>query len=279
MKAASPCEALRNLDIVFPVLHGPFGEDGSLQGMLEALGLPYVGCGVLASALGMDKVLMKTVFGAAGLPQGRYLWFFRDQWEAEAEKITGDVTLTLGYPCFVKPANMGSSVGIHRVKAEAELAEAVRDALRFDRKILIEKGINGQEVECGVLGNADARASVVGEILPAAEFYDYDSKYFVESETRIPADLAPSEAERVRDLAVRAFRAIDGRGISRVDFFVDRDTREVLINEINTMPGFTRISMYPKLWEAAGIAYKDLCTMLIDYGLEDWNLRHRGSTK
>lgn len=257
-----------SLDVIFPVMHGPFGEDGTIQGLLELLDLPYVGSGVLASAVGMDKAIMKAVFQQQGLPVGDYLVYFRHEL-SNFPQIASEVEIKLGYPCFVKPANLGSSVGISKAHDRIELEKAVNYAAEFDRKIVVEKMLTGREIECAVLGNNEPRASVVGEIIPCAEFYDYEAKYVLnDSKLIIPAELAPELVQKVQDLAVRAFKAIDGSGLSRVDFFVDEQEGKVIINEINTMPGFTRISMYPKLWEATGISYVELIDRLIQLALK-----------
>jgi len=263
------------IDVVFPVMHGPFGEDGSIQGFLEMAGVPYVGCGVLASSCGMDKVVMKTLFRDAGLPVCRYTSFLRAEWEADRSAVARRVARQLGFPCFVKPANLGSSVGISRATNARTLEEAVDLAALYDRKVIVEEGVDAREIECAVLGGrggARARASVPGEIVvdhDAADFYDFEAKYLSDSQARTdaPADLPDDVAERIRDLAVRAFEAIGAEGLSRVDFFVQPDG-EVVINEINTMPGFTPISMYSKMWEASGMTYRELVHELIQLALE-----------
>jgi D-alanine-D-alanine ligase len=254
-------------DVVFPVLHGPYGEDGAIQGLLEVAGVPYVGSGVLGSAVGMDKQMMKMAFSAAGLPSPKYVVLRRGGWESHREAALGTAAL-LGFPSFTKPANLGSSVGISRCTDEASLADGIGLAFRFDRKVIVEEGITGREIECAVLGNDDPRASVCGEIIPGREFYDYEAKYLEpSSKTLVPADLPVEVSETIREYAVAAFRAVGAAGLSRVDFFVADDGR-VLINEINTMPGFTEISMFPKLWEASGLGYSDLIDRLIDLALE-----------
>lgn len=257
------------IDIIFPVLHGPFGEDGTVQGLLELAGIPYVGCGVLASAVGMDKAVMKAVFIQNGLPVGDFLAYLRKDWEKEPERVIKEISDKLGYPNFVKPANLGSSVGISKAHNPDELKQAIDYAALFDRKIIIEKMMTGREIECSVLGNDEPIASVPGEIVPCAEFYDYEAKYILnDSKLIIPAELSPEISREIQDLAVRAFKAIDGSGLSRVDFFVEPDTSNIYVNEINTLPGFTRISMYPKLWEASGIGYSELIDRLIRLGIE-----------
>ncbi|MBA4541419.1 D-alanine--D-alanine ligase [Thermoactinomyces daqus] len=257
------------IDVVFPVLHGTFGEDGTIQGMMEIAQIPYVGAGVLASAVGMDKEFSKKVFAVEGLPQAKYLAFLKSGWSKRKEEWIAKIEEELGYPCFVKPANLGSSVGISKVKKRDELIEAVELAGQFDRKIIVEEFIPAHEVEVAVLGNDEPKASVPGEIVSSNEFYDYRAKYVDgKSVMRIPADLPGEVAEKLRDLAIRAFRAIDCSGLARVDFFIRKDNGEVLINEINTMPGFTPFSMYAKLWEHSGISYSELISRLIELALE-----------
>ncbi|MGE5528716.1 MAG: D-alanine--D-alanine ligase family protein [Patescibacteria group bacterium] len=256
------------LDVIFPVLHGPYGEDGTVQGLLELADIPYVGAGVLASAVGMDKGLMKAVFRQAGLPVPAYLLFLRKEWETSPSSVERRIGEEIGYPCFVKPANLGSSVGISKVHRAGELAEAMNLACAYDRRLVVEEAISGRELECGVLGNDEPIASVPGEIVPCEEFYSYNAKYVLQdSKLHIPAPVPPGVAARVQDLAVRAFKAVDGSGLARVDFFL-RGEEELLVNEINTMPGFTSISMYPKLWEASGVSYRQLVDRLIELALE-----------
>jgi len=262
------------LDVVFPALHGPFGEDGTLQGLLEMADVPYVGCGVLASSCGMDKVTMKSLFAQAGLPICKHTWFLRSQWRANPDKILRKVQSEIGLPCFVKPANLGSSVGVSRAKDKKTLSDAIDLAAEYDRKIIVEVGVDAREIEVSVLGNDEPQASLPGEIVTnSAEFYDYSAKYIDDQAARleIPAKLPAETIAELQDLAVRAFRAIDGSGLARVDFFVLRNTGQVIVNEINTMPGFTSISMYPKLWEASGIGYSELLDRLIELAFE----RHR----
>ena len=258
------------LDVIFPVLHGTFGEDGTIQGVLEMAGIPYVGCGVAASALAMDKALARQVFAAAGIPQAPWMVLHRNTWDDDGPETMRRAVEDLGLPIFAKPANLGSSVGVGKAHDPGELDACIRDAFRYDNKVVIEQSMeNCQEVECAVLGNQSPEASVVGEIIPGAEFYDYQTKYIDDrSRTLIPADIPDHAAERVRELSVQAFRAIDGSGLARVDFFVHRETREVYLNELNTLPGFTPISMYPKLWEASGIPYAALIDRLVDLALE-----------
>jgi D-alanine-D-alanine ligase len=261
-----------NLDVIFPVLHGPYGEDGTIQGLLELANVPYVGAGVLASSVGMDKALMKLVFGARGLPLCPYRVVLRHEWAAHRGAIAGDLPRALGFPLFVKPANLGSSVGISKVKDAASLPAAIDAAAEFDRKIVIEAAVpEAREIECAVLGNEDPQASVPGEIIPSREFYDYEAKYLDDrSTTMIPADLPAGAIEEVRRLAVEAFRAIDGAGMARVDFLLPRSSRKIFVNEINTIPGFTTISMFAKLWEASGVSYPALLDRLIELA----NQRH-----
>ncbi len=259
-------------DVVFPVLHGPYGEDGTIQGLLELVGVPYVGCGVLASAVAMDKPTAKRLFASVGLDQARWLVFTWQEWEREQAALVARIERELGYPCFVKPANLGSSVGVSKVRNRAELAAAVELANRYNRRILVEEGIDARELEVSVLGNEEPVASIVGEIVPSREFYDYEAKYIdTGSQLLIPAPISMEQAETVRRMAVEAFRVIDGAGMARVDFFLERPTGRILINEVNTIPGFTAISMYPKLWEASGLCFRDLITRLIELALE----RHR----
>ena len=263
-----------NVDVIFPVLHGTFGEDGTIQGLLELADIAYVGAGVLGSSAGMDKDVMKSLFRAAGLPIVKHVTALRGQWEREPKKVQKLVESKLKYPVFVKPANLGSSVGISKAHDRKELGPAIAEAAKFDRKIVIEEGVGGKnrkarEIECSVLGNDDPKASVAGEIVPAKEFYDYDAKYLDEgSELVIPAKLSKAEMKKVQTLAVAAFQAVDCTGLARVDFLMDPKTRKIFLNEINTMPGFTSISMYPKLWAASGVAYPELISRLIELGLE-----------
>jgi D-alanine-D-alanine ligase len=263
-----------NVDVIFPVLHGTFGEDGTIQGLLELADLPYVGAGVLGSAAGMDKDIMKALFCAAGLTIVKHVTILRGDWDADPRKAERLVDRQLKYPVFVKPANLGSSVGISKARSKKELGPAIYEAAKFDRKIVIEQGVGGvknkaREIECSVLGNDRPAASVPGEIVPMKEFYDYSAKYLDEgSELVIPAKLKKSEVKKVQDLAIRAFQAVDCAGLARVDFLMDPKTRKLFVNEINTMPGFTAISMYPKLWGASGLSYPDLIDRLIQLGIE-----------
>ena len=269
-----------NVDVIFPVLHGTFGEDGTIQGLLELADIPYVGAGVLGSAAGMDKDIMKSLFIAAGIPIVKHVTLLRSMWEKEPKKVAKLVG-KLKYPVFVKPANLGSSVGISKAHNRKELGPAIEEAAKFDRKIVIEQGVGGakekaREIECSVLGNDEPAASVPGEIVPGKEFYDYTAKYVDEgSQLIIPAKLSKSETKKVQDLAIAAFKAVDCSGLARVDFLMDPKTRKIYLNEINTMPGFTAISMYPKLWAASGLGYADLIDRLIQLGIE----RHEDKKK
>jgi D-alanine-D-alanine ligase len=259
-----------SLDVIFPMLHGPYGEDGTIQGLLELANIPYVGAGVLASAVGMDKAVMKVLFTARGLPVCPYRVVLRHEWEADGDRIALDLLKTLRFPMFVKPANLGSSVGISKAKDEAGLRDAMTLAGSFDRKIVIEAAVaDAREIECAVLGNDAPEASVPGEVVPSREFYDYESKYLDEgSRSIIPAELPKKTAEQVRRFAIEAFRAVDGAGMSRVDFLLSRTTGKLYLNEVNTTPGFTTISMYPKLWAASGLEYAALLDRLIALGVE-----------
>jgi D-alanine-D-alanine ligase len=263
-----------NVDVIFPVLHGTFGEDGTVQGLLELAEIPYVGAGVLGSAAGMDKDIMKSLFRAAGLPIVKHVTILRSELESYSQKAQKTIERSLKYPVFVKPANLGSSVGISKVHERKELGPALAEAARFDRKIVVEQGVGGKngkarEIECAVLGNDQPEASVAGEIVPSAEFYDYSAKYLDEgSQLIIPAKLTKSEIKKVQELAIGAFRAVDCSGLGRVDFLMDPKSRKIYLNEINTMPGFTSISMYPKLWAASGVPYPELIERLIRLGIE-----------
>lgn len=265
---------LQSLDVVFPVLHGKYGEDGTIQGMLEMLKIPYVGCKVLASSVGMDKVYTKIVFKKAEIPQAPYMYIqkrndiykiIKENFEEEDFEI-GRITEKLKFPMFVKPSNSGSSVGVKKANDVQELQKAIENAGQYDTKILVEQGISGKEVECAILDRGDnVLASTVGEVMSAEEFYSFDAKYNIpESKTIIPAIITDEQIEEIRKLAVRAFKAIDGSGLSRVDFFIENGTNKIYINEINTLPGFTKISMYPKLFEAVGINYSELLDKIIE---------------
>lgn len=270
-------EYIKQMDVIFPVLHGLYGEDGTIQGLFELLKIPYVGCGVLASSIGMDKVYTKIIFDKAEINQTKYVYirkyddkyiYVDDSFNEkimELNEVSDLVTEKLNFPMFVKPSNSGSSVGISRASNLEELKNAIVEASKFDKKILIEQGIDGREVECAVLGNEDVESSCVGEIIAADEFYSYDAKYKnQESKTLIPAEISDDKSEEIRKLAIKAFKAIDGKGLSRVDFFIENGTGKVYINEINTLPGFTSISMYPKLFEKVGVEYSELLDRVID---------------
>jgi D-alanine-D-alanine ligase len=258
-----------SIDVVFPVLHGTFGEDGTVQGLLELAGLPYVGAGVLASAVGMDKDVQKRLFKEARLPIVPFLAFARTEWEKNRTEVLAKIKKTFKFPLFVKPATLGSSVGMTRVKSAADLPAAMDTAGEFGLKIIVERGVNAREIEVSVLGNEDLRASIPGEIVPHREYYDYQAKYLEGgTELVIPAKLTKKQVATFQDYAVRAFRAIDGTGMARCDFFLDRRNGRIYVNELNTIPGFTSISMYPKLWEASGLPYPKLIDRLIELALE-----------
>ena len=253
------------IDLIFPVLHGPCGEDGTVQGLFELTGIPYVGSGVLSSAVAMDKVVMKVLFQHHALPIGPYLYFDRRQWQGETTRLKERICSELGLPAFVKPANLGSSIGISRVDRPGELETAVDEALRYDDKVVVEAALRGREVECSVLGDLKPRASRPGEIIPCNEFYDYRAKYIDDrSELVYPVELGPELEKKVQELACKAFVAVEASGLARVDFFVDTGSNKVYVNEINTLPGFTGISMYPKLWEVSGISYRALVGRLLE---------------
>jgi D-alanine-D-alanine ligase len=270
-----------NVDVIFPVLHGTFGEDGTIQGLLELADIAYVGAGVLGSACGMDKHVMKQLFRTVGLPIVKHVTILRADWEASPKKVQKLIESKLKYPVFVKPANLGSSVGISKARNRAELAPAIKEAALYDRKVVIEQGVGGKrhkarEIECSVLGNDSPSASVPGEIVPSTEFYDYKAKYLDEgSRLIIPAQLTKAQTKQVQQLAISAFQAVDCSGLARVDFLMDPVSKKFYVNEINTMPGFTSISMYPKLWDASGLPYPELIDRLIRLGIE----RHEDKKK
>ncbi len=270
-----------HVDVIFPVLHGTFGEDGTIQGLLELADIPYVGAGVLGSAAGMDKDVMKRLFAAAGLPIVKHITVLRSDWEQEAKSVRRLVETNLKYPLFVKPANLGSSVGISKAHNAKELAPAMEEAAAYDRKIVVEQGVGGKkgkarEIECSVLGNERPMASVAGEIIPGKEFYDYSAKYLEEgSKWEIPAKLTKKQMQQVQEMAIAAFCAVECAGLARVDFLMDPHSEKIYLNEINTMPGFTSISMYPKMWAASGIPYPELIDRLIHLALE----RHQEKKK
>jgi len=267
------------LDVILPVLHGTYGEDGALQGLLEMANVPYVGCGVLGSALGMDKEKMKMVFSSVGLPIVDYLVYRRNAWERSPETIMDAIEQHLGYSCFVKPVNLGSSVGVNKAHNRGELEHAINVAAEYDRKIIIERGINCRELECAVLGNDEPLASVVGEVEASNEFYDYNAKY-IDNKSRaiIPANIPQPTREEVRRQAIKAFLALDLSGLARVDFFLEKETGQIYINEVNTLPGFTEISMYPKLWEASGLPYSQMLDRLIELAIERHADKQRNRT-
>jgi D-alanine-D-alanine ligase len=275
---AQPRAAEMYVDVVFPVLHGTFGEDGTVQGLLDLAGLPYVGAGVIGSSIGMDKDVQKRLFHLAGVPVGPYLAVLRSEWESNRKTTEKQILKKLKFPVFVKPATLGSSVGMSKVHSRKELAPAMGLAAEFAQKILVERGIAAREIEVAVLGNEQPQASIPGEIVPHREFYDYTAKYLEEgTQLIIPAKLNKSQVKRFQDYAVRAFRAVECLGMARVDFFLEKRTGRIFINEINTIPGFTSISMYPKLWEATGIGYRELIDRLIGLALEQQ--REKARTK
>lgn len=257
---------IQAIDVFFPIMHGPMGEDGTIQGVFEMMGKPYVGCGVLTSAVGMDKVISKIVFENAGIPVVPYVAFHRHEWEKDRDKWVAKIEDKLGYPLFIKPVNMGSSVGITKAHDHDELIAGVEEALNYDNKILIETFINAREIECGILEEkGNIQTTLPGEVVASKEFYDYEAKYADDQDSKIviPAEISDEDTAKIRDYAASAFAAIDGSGLTRADFFIDRDTGNIYINEVNTMPGFTDISMYPKMWENMGIAYPELVERLI----------------
>jgi len=258
-------ETRHYIDVMFPVLHGPRGEDGTVQGLFELMNIPYVSCGVGSSAVCMDKVFSKQILSNAGLPVVDYLVFYKHDLPNKLPQIISDVEAHLGYPCFVKPANLGSSVGVSKARDRENLEKALLLAAEYDRKILVEKAIDAREIECSVLGNEDPKASLPGEIIPSNEFYDYKAKYLDggKSKLLIPAPLAGEQIKKIQELSVKAFKALDCSGMARVDFLIDKISGIIYINELNTIPGFTKISMYPKMWEASGISYKQLIDELI----------------
>lgn len=269
LAAGSHSSVLGAVDVIFPVLHGPMGEDGTIQGLMELAGVAYVGCGVLASAVGLDKAMMKAAFAAAGLPLLPWLLVQRADWRKHPTDVAGQIEAHLHYPMFIKPANMGSSVGITKATDRATLMQGLTEAARYDRRIVIEQGINAREIEISVLGNDEVAASVPGEVVPSNEWYDYEAKYLGgESQILIPAPIDAALAEQVRELAIHAFKAIDGSGLARVDFLLDKDSGALYLNEANTMPGFTSVSMYAKMWAASGLSYSQLLDRLIELALE-----------
>ncbi len=269
LKEGPSGKSFEKLDVIFPVLHGTYGEDGTVQGLLELAGIPYIGPGVLGASAGMDKVIMKMVYQQNDLPIGKYVYFLKKEWDENNEVWLDKIEKKLGYPCFIKPSNMGSSVGISKAKGRKELSEAVEEAGLWDRRIVVEEYIKGREIEVSVLGNDKPAASVPGEIVPSSDFYDYKAKYIDDrSQLIIPAELEPHLTAKVRDLAVKSFTALDCTGMGRIDFFVDEKEEKIIVNEINTIPGFTQVSMYPKLWEASGLSYSELLDRLIKLAIE-----------
>jgi D-alanine-D-alanine ligase len=271
------------LDVVFPVLHGTYGEDGTIQGWLEMVGVPYVGCGVLASSCGMDKVTMKALFREAGLPTCKHIWFLRKFWENNRPAVLRRVANQIGFPCFVKPANLGSSVGISKALDKSSLVQAIELAARYDRKVIVEEGLDAREIECGVMGNESPVASLPGEYVVhdrAATFLDYTEKYSDTGHVEfvVPASLSKAAISRIQRMAVRAFQAVDGTGLARVDFFLRRDTSELLVNELNTMPGLTDVSGFPKMWAASGIPFPKVIERLIRLALEHHQEKLRNET-
>lgn len=280
--ALNPGDLKKVIDFAFPVLHGPYGEDGTIQGLFEMMDIPYAGCGVLASALAMDKIIAKNIFAYRGLPVCKYAVVMSEELGEGGERLAGNVEDKLEgkYPFFVKPANLGSSVGISKVKDRAGLSAALYEAAKHDRRLIIEEGVAGRELETAVLGNTCAEAASVGEILPSAEFYDYTSKYFDGGKTKIcvPADIGAETARLIRETAVDAYKAIDGEGFARVDFFLEERTGKIYINEINTIPGFTKYSMFPLLWRDAGMTYLGLLERIVELGYERYNAKNNRKT-
>jgi D-alanine-D-alanine ligase len=276
-------DARQPLDVVFPVLHGTYGEDGTIQGWLEMVGMPYVGCGVLASACGMDKVTMKALFREAGLPICRHLWFLRKAWDNERQTVLRRTAREIGFPCFVKPANLGSSVGVSKAVDKSSLEKAIELAARYDRKIIVEEGLDAREIECAVMGNEQPEASLPGEYVvhdKAAAFLDYTEKYSSTGHVEfvVPAQLSKALIGRIQRMATRAFQAVDGAGLARVDFFLRRDTNELLVNELNTIPGLTDVSGFPKMWAASGVEFPQVIDRLIQLALEQHREKSRNET-
>jgi D-alanine-D-alanine ligase len=271
------------LDVIFPVLHGTYGEDGTIQGLFEMADIPYVGCGVLASSCGMDKVAMKALFEQAGLPICKHIWFSRFNWEKDPQTILRRISREIGFPCFVKPANLGSSVGVSRASDRKELQAAIDLAARYDRKVIVEEAVDGREIECGVIGNNEPEASLPGEYLIKQEgsaFLDYTEKYSSTGHVEfvVPAPLSKAQTKRIQKMAATAFRAIDGAGLARVDFFLRRGTGELLVNEVNTLPGLTDVSGFPKMWEASGLSFRELVSRLIELALDAHSEKARNIT-
>jgi len=283
IEAADGEETNTALDVVFPVLHGTFGEDGTIQGLFEMADIPYVGCGVLASACGMDKVVMKTLFRDAGLPICRYVWFLRSEWERAGDAAVEQVKAKLGFPCFVKPANLGSSVGVSRADNEISLREAVELAAGYDRKIIVEEALEMREIECAVMGNDEPRASLPGEYIindESKKFLDYTEKYSGtgSNDFVVPAPISDELTKKIQEMAIRAFKAIDGAGLARVDFFLRKDNGALLVNEINTLPGMTDSSGFPKMWEGTGLEFSQVIDGLVTLAVERHNDKSRNKT-
>ena len=275
-------ESSEPLDVVIPVLHGTYGEDGTIQGLLEMAAIPFVGCGTLASACGMDKVVMKALFRDAGLPICNYIWFLRSEWEAASDKVSRRVVRQIGFPAFVKPANLGSSVGVSKANDKTSLAKAIDLAARYDRKIIVEELVDGREIECAVIGNDDAQASLPGEYVvhdEAARFLDYTEKYSSTGHVDfvVPARVSKATAKKIQQMAVKAYQAIDASGLSRVDFFLKLDG-SLMVNEVNTLPGLTDVSGFPKMWEASGIPFPRIIDQLIEFAIERHRERARNET-
>lgn len=272
------------LDVVFPVLHGTFGEDGTIQGLFEMAGIPYIGCGVLASACGMDKVVMKTLFRDAGLPICRYVWFLRSEWERASDIAIEQVKAKLGFPCFVKPANLGSSVGVSKATDEISLRQAVELAAEYDRKIIVEEGLEMREIECAVMGNDEPRASLPGEYVikeDTKKFLDYTEKYAGtgNNDFVVPAPISDELTDKIQEMAIRAFKAVDGSGLARVDFFLRKDNGALLVNEINTLPGMTESSGFPKMWEGSGVKFSQVIDSLVTLAIDRHNDKSRNKTR
>jgi D-alanine-D-alanine ligase len=278
-----PASQNQSIDVIFPVLHGTYGEDGTIQGLLEMSGVPYVGCGVLASACGMDKVTMKALFRDAGLPVCKYIWFLRSDWESDSAGIRRRISRELGFPCFVKPANLGSSVGISRVDNKGELDAAIELAARYDRKIIVEEGLDAREIECGVIGNDRPESSLPGEYVVrdnSSLFLNYNEKYSKTGNVQfvVPSPLSAAQTKKIREMAVTAFRSIDGAGLARVDFFMRRDNKELLINELNTLPGLTDVSGFPQMWQATGLSFTEVVTRLLQFARDSFSEKSRNLT-
>jgi D-alanine-D-alanine ligase len=276
-------DRLTPLDVVFPVLHGTYGEDGTIQGLFEMAGIPYVGCGVLASACGMDKAVMKTLFRDADLPICKYVWFLRSEWERASETVIEQVKAKLGFPCFVKPANLGSSVGVSQASDEESLQKAIEMAAQYDRKIIVEEALNMREIECAVIGNDDPQASLPGEYIvhdESKKFLDYTEKYSGtgNNDFVVPAMISDELTNKIQDMAVRAFKAVDGAGLARVDFFLRNDTGALLINEINTLPGLTDASGFPKMWAGSGMDFSQIIDLLITFAMERFHDKSKNKT-